>query len=146
MLLLICRKHLEKSYYLMKTRKWPPSEVLWSRCWQGKLRGKKLQSLIDKISPQTDLGPFSGGSYTGASGISVNLELIPLSRLQSGANSERVVLGRAVCSVSVESAITLYVIPFLFSSVLSLLDRRRRRRTLFRVDVGPFRGSSFPVV
>ena len=81
------------------------------------MRGKKLQSLVDKISFQTDLGPYSGGSYTSASGMSVNLELVTLSQLQSGVNTERVVVGRVVCSVCLESAVALSVILPLMSTL-----------------------------
>lgn len=63
---------------------------------------------MDRISPQSDLGPYAGGSYTSASGLTVKLELVSLSQLRPGANSERVVVGRTVCSVCMESAITLY--------------------------------------
>jgi len=83
---------------------------LWFFCCQGKLRGKKLQSLINRISPQSDLGPYAGGSYTSPSGVSVTLELVPIGRLQSGVNAERVVVGRTVCSICMESAVTLYVL------------------------------------
>jgi len=88
---------------------------------QGKMRGKKLQSLVDRISPQVDLGPYAGGSYCPGSGQSVKLELVTLGRLQAGLNAERVVVGRAVCSVSTESSVTLYVAIQLSSHSLSKL-------------------------
>jgi len=90
---------------------------------QGKLRGKKLQSLVDKISLQSDLGPFSGGSYASASGLRVTLTPVTVSGLQAGVNSERVIVGRVVCSVSTESAITLYVTIF-FLFIQSLVSLR----------------------
>jgi len=84
-------------------------------CRQGRLRGKKLQSLIDRILPPSDLGPYAGGSYTSPSGLSATLELVPLSRLQSGVNAERVIVGRTVCSLCMESAVALYVANSLYS-------------------------------
>ena len=95
-------------------------------CWQGKLRGKKLQSLVDKISFQSNLGPYSGGSYTSSSGLSVKLRLVSLSQLQSGVNSERVVVGRVVCSVCMESSIALYVtVSFQFVCFATLFGPRQ---------------------
>lgn len=56
---------------------------------------------------QNDLGPYGGGSYTSPNGQAVKLEQCVLSRLQEGANPEKVVVGKVVCSIATEELIPL---------------------------------------
>lgn len=74
---------------------------------QGKIRGKKLQSLVAGISQNSKLGPYSGGSYTSASGLTVNLEPISLQDLKPGLNDNKVIIGRVVGSIHIETELTL---------------------------------------
>lgn len=73
---------------------------------QGKLKNKKLQQLISSLT-EADLGPYAGGSYTGANKETVKLEPCPLSKLVEGKNLEKVVVGKVVCSVSLDEPIPL---------------------------------------
>ena len=53
-------------------------------------KAKKLSSLVAGLDPGKQLGPYSGGSYKGPSGASVNLEILPFASLQPGVNEEKV--------------------------------------------------------
>lgn len=75
--------------------------------FQGKIRGKKLQSLVTGLSPETHLGPYGGGSYTSASGLTVDLQLANLKELKPGVNDNRVVVGRVVGCLCLESELKL---------------------------------------
>jgi len=79
---------------------------------KGKLKAKKLSGLVAGLDPGKQLGPYSGGSYKGPSGASVNLELLPFASLQPGVNEEKVVLGVVICSVHTEDTV-----PFTFIMV-----------------------------
>ena len=68
-------------------------------CWQGKVKDKKIHGLTEAIK-DSDLGPFSGGEYTGANHKSVKLETTPLESLIEGVNDNKVVLCKVVCSVT----------------------------------------------
>ncbi|XP_063971795.1 tetratricopeptide repeat protein 5-like [Lytechinus pictus] len=78
---------------------------------KGKLKAKRLQKLMSSFK-ENDLGPYSGGSYTSPNGQTVKLEPCVLSRLQEGINSEKVVVGKVVCSIATEE-----LIPFTFAIV-----------------------------
>jgi tetratricopeptide (TPR) repeat protein len=72
---------------------------------KGRIRGKKLQSVTDSICADRDLGAYSGGSYTSPAGRTVHLKLVTINQLQTGLNTEMVIVGRVVCSVNMESSI-----------------------------------------
>jgi len=71
------------------------------------MRGKKLHSLVAGLSLESDLGPYGGGSYSNSSGTTIDLQLVGLKDLKPGANEFKVIVGRVVCSVSVESELIL---------------------------------------
>ena len=56
---------------------------------------------------ESDLGPYSGGSYTGANGTVVTLTKCTLGDLQPGVNVEKVVLGKVVCSLNTADRVPL---------------------------------------
>ena len=59
---------------------------------KGKLKAKKLSTLVSSLDSVKQLGPYSGGSYKSPSGATVNLGLIPFTDLKSGVNTEKVCL------------------------------------------------------
>ena len=67
---------------------------------------KKLQAMLNSIR-ESDLGPYSGGSYTGPHGTSVKLTICTLSDLLPGVNVEKVVLGKVVCSLNTGDRVPL---------------------------------------
>ncbi|XP_046381008.2 tetratricopeptide repeat protein 5-like [Haliotis rufescens] len=73
---------------------------------KGKMKGKKLESLVLSMNEEKDLGPYRGGSYTGSKGKSVTLKKVKLSDLQPEINHERVVTGKVVCTISSQEALT----------------------------------------
>ena len=73
---------------------------------QGKLKPKKLQSLVDSLC-SSDLGPYAGGSFKGAKGVSVNLSPATIDELRVGSNEERVLSGKVVCSIQSEHSAAL---------------------------------------
>lgn len=73
---------------------------------QGKIKTKKLQSMLGSLRP-AHLGPCGDGHYQSASGQKVTLELKPLSVLQPGVNSGAVVLGKVVFSLTTEEKVPL---------------------------------------
>nr|XP_016850882.1 PREDICTED: tetratricopeptide repeat protein 5 [Anolis carolinensis] len=75
---------------------------------KGKVKGKKLQSMIGSLRP-SQLGPCGDGLYQGPSGQKVELEQRPLSALRPGANSGTVVLGKVLFSLTTEEKV-----PFTF--------------------------------
>lgn len=77
---------------------------------KGKLKGKRLQQMVQSINPK-QLGPYSGGTYTSRNE-TVKLEQISLKNLQTGVNREKVVLGKVVCSIQDGDAV-----PFTFCLV-----------------------------
>ncbi|XP_071508817.1 tetratricopeptide repeat protein 5-like [Diadema antillarum] len=78
---------------------------------KGKMKAKRLQQLMSSFK-DSDLGPYGGGSYTSPTGQTVKLEAVMLSRLTDGANQEKVVVGKVVCSVGTDEPI-----PFTFAIV-----------------------------
>nr|CAD7462444.1 unnamed protein product [Timema tahoe] len=72
---------------------------------KGKLKVKKLQQMIQSLDVK-QLGPYQGGRYTSA-GSSISMTLVPITGLQPGTNSEKVVLGKVVCSVQDEDSVPL---------------------------------------
>nr|XP_060636111.1 tetratricopeptide repeat protein 5 [Anolis sagrei ordinatus] len=75
---------------------------------KGKVKGKKLQSMLGNLRP-SQLGPCGDGHYQGSSGQKVKLEQRPLSALRPGANSGTVVLGKVLFSLTTEEKV-----PFTF--------------------------------
>jgi hypothetical protein len=75
---------------------------------QGKVRGKKLQSLVSSISSDRSvLGPYSGSVKIGDSDASITLHPTSLRELNSGLNREKVVVGKVVGSVNNDDDIKL---------------------------------------
>jgi len=73
---------------------------------QGKVRGKRLQTLSQ--SPRDSaLGPYAGGGYTSTSGKTVKLMRCSFKDLDTGANAERVVLGKVACTVPTADLVPL---------------------------------------
>lgn len=73
---------------------------------QGKVKGKRLQTLSQ--SPrESALGPYAGGSYTSLAGKTVKLERCPFSALQEEVNTEKVVMGKVVCTVPSDDPVPL---------------------------------------
>lgn len=56
---------------------------------------------------EADLGPYAGGSYTGQNKETVKLLPCTLSDLVEGSNPEKVVVGKVVCSISLDEPIPL---------------------------------------
>ncbi|KAJ9577774.1 hypothetical protein L9F63_005656 [Diploptera punctata] len=77
---------------------------------KGKLKGKRLQQMIESINSK-QLGPYSGGSYSSGNE-TVRLEPVCLKDLQAGVNHEKVVVGKVVCSIQDSDAV-----PFTFCLV-----------------------------
>jgi len=71
---------------------------------QGKLKAKRLHSMVQSLGP-SDLGPYGGGSYTSPSGQTIQLDLVPLSKLGSGANPNKVTVGRVVGFVPMDDPV-----------------------------------------
>uniref|UniRef100_A0A8I3WVK4 Tetratricopeptide repeat domain 5 n=1 Tax=Callithrix jacchus TaxID=9483 RepID=A0A8I3WVK4_CALJA len=95
-----------------RQREWLVSSFLSvSPSLQGKVKAKKLQSMLGSLRP-AHLGPCSDGHYQSASGQKVTLELKPLSTLQPGVNSGAVILGKVVFSLTTEEKV-----PFTFGLV-----------------------------
>ena len=59
---------------------------------KGKLKPKKLSSLIAGLDEGKQLGPYSGGTYSSPNGGSVSLTPAPFSQLTDGINKEKVSL------------------------------------------------------
>ncbi|KAK3085322.1 hypothetical protein FSP39_001450, partial [Pinctada imbricata] len=78
---------------------------------KGKMKPKKLQSLAQSIKEE-DLGPYSGGTYTSPLGKTINLQRCKLCELKQDVNSERVVTGKVVCTVTHSEPV-----PFIFCMV-----------------------------
>jgi len=75
---------------------------------KGKVKPKKLTAMLETLNNKC-LGPYGGGSYMSPKGALVNLTQIPFKDLMDGMNTERVVMGRVVCSVFSEDSV-----PFTF--------------------------------
>jgi len=76
---------------------------------KGKLKPKKLSSMITSLDPNKQLGPYSGGQYNSPNGGSVSLKPVMISDLVDGSNSEKVILGVVICSIHSEE-----LVPFTF--------------------------------
>ena len=75
--------------------------------FQGKLRSKKVLTLVNAIS-ESGLGPYAGGSYTSKTNKkTIKLELSPLAVLEEGVNLEKVVQGKVVCAVTTDEPVPL---------------------------------------
>lgn len=60
--------------------------------------------MIQSLGP-SDLGPYGGGSYTSPSGQTIQLDLVPLSKLVAGPNANKVTIGKVVGFVPVEDLV-----------------------------------------
>ena len=76
---------------------------------RGKLKPKKLSSMISSLDTSKQLGPYAGGKYSSSIGASVNLSPVNFSDLRNGVNAEKVILGVVICSVHSEDSV-----PFTF--------------------------------
>ena len=76
---------------------------------KGKLKPKKLSSLVGGLDEGKQLGPYSDGGYKSPNGGTVKLTPIPFSQLTDGINEEKVILGVVICSVHSEDSV-----PFTF--------------------------------
>ena len=56
-------------------------------------------NMLDSLK-DSDLGPFAGGSYTSAKGKTIKLSHVMFKDLSPGYNSEKVVVGKVVCSLT----------------------------------------------
>lgn len=66
---------------------------------KGKMKGKKLSKMLEKMNPAKNLGPYAGGKYCAKNGAEINLAHVEFKMLKEGLNEETVVLGVVVCSV-----------------------------------------------
>lgn len=73
---------------------------------QGKLKPKKLDRMLSTLTHR-DLGPYGSGSYTSPSGVSIDLQHISVSELEPEINSNKVIVGRVVCSVDTNTTVPL---------------------------------------
>lgn len=71
----------------------------------------KLQKLMSGIN-NTQLGPYGGGSYTSPAGKTINLEEKVFNQLAEGANSNAVVCGKVIGTLSADTAV-----PYTFALV-----------------------------
>lgn len=60
--------------------------------------------MVHSLGP-SDLGPYGGGSYTSPSGQTVQLEHVPVSKLVSGCNPNKVIVGKVVGSVPMDDPV-----------------------------------------
>lgn len=78
---------------------------------KGKIKPKRLQTLIEGLK-SSDLGPYSGGTYTSPLGKSVDLTKCKFSELKPEVNHNKVILGKVVCTIA-----TSEPVPFTFCMV-----------------------------
>jgi len=98
---------------------------------KGKLKAKKLTHLMDSLS-ESHLGPYGGGNFKHPTkGTSVNLATIGFSALEPGLNSEKVVLGKVICSVH-----NTDTVPFTFC----LMDKEGSCLVVTLYNLSPGRG------
>lgn len=76
---------------------------------KGRIRGKKLQKMLNNLNPDKNLGPYCGGKYKAKNGHEIKLAFTTFNELKEGLNEEKVVLGVVVCSVQDEDNVPLYV-------------------------------------
>ena len=60
--------------------------------------------MVQSLSP-CDLGPYGGGNYTSPSCQTVQLDLVPLSKLVPGVNPNKVTVGKVVGFVPMEDPV-----------------------------------------
>lgn len=60
--------------------------------------------MVQSLSP-SDLGPYGGGTYTSPSGQTVQLDLVPVSKLVPGVNPNKVTVGKVVGFVPMEDSV-----------------------------------------
>ncbi|KAL5022265.1 hypothetical protein ScPMuIL_001420 [Solemya velum] len=78
---------------------------------KGKMKSKRIQTLINSFKG-SDLGPYGGGSYQGPRGKKITLNKRKLSELKEDINSETVILGKVVCTITTDEPV-----PFTFCVV-----------------------------
>lgn len=78
---------------------------------KGKIKPKRLQTMIEGLK-SSDLGPYSGGTYTSPLGKSVDLSKCKFSELRAEVNHNKVILGKVVCTIA-----TSEPVPFTFCMV-----------------------------
>ena len=100
---------------------------------KGKLKAKKLASLMEAVDPAKDLGPYGGGCYKSPrGGAAVALSHVGFHELVPGLNEERVILGRVMFSVFTEGE----TVPFTFC----LVDRQARCLVVTLYNLSPGKG------
>lgn len=70
------------------------------------MKGKKLQTLVQSIK-DSDLGPYAGGTYTSPSQKTINLTKCNFGDLSADINSEKVIVGKVVCSLATDEPVPL---------------------------------------
>ena len=60
--------------------------------------------MVQSLGP-SDLGPYSGSSYTSTSGQTVQLDLVPFNKLLAGVNSNKVTVGKVVGFVPLDDPV-----------------------------------------
>lgn len=78
---------------------------------KGKLKPKRLTAMVQSLGP-SDLGPYSGSSYTSTSGQTVQLDLVPFNKLLAGVNSNKVTVGKVVGFVPLDDPV-----PYIFAMI-----------------------------
>lgn len=60
--------------------------------------------MVQSLS-SSDLGPYGGGTYTSPSGQTVQLDVVPVSKLVPGVNPNKVTVGKVVGFVPMEDPV-----------------------------------------
>ena len=60
--------------------------------------------MVKSLGP-SDLGPYSGGSYSSQCGQTIQLDHVPFAKLQTGVNPNKVTVGKVVGFVSVDDPV-----------------------------------------
>ena len=80
------REPVQQSNHLTKYLQ----DILTLSQLKGKLKPKKLSSLVGGLDEGKQLGPYQGGGYRSPSGGTVSLSPVPFSHLIPGINQEKV--------------------------------------------------------
>lgn len=78
---------------------------------KGKLKPKRLNAMVKSLGP-SDLGPYSGGSYSSQCGQTIQLDHVPFAKLQTGVNPNKVTVGKVVGFVPVDDPV-----PYIFAMI-----------------------------
>ena len=60
--------------------------------------------MVKSLGP-SDLGPYSGGSYSSQCGQKIQLDHVPFDKLQTGVNPNKVTVGKVVGFVPVDDPV-----------------------------------------